>query len=70
MYIVYILKQRNDKMNSAQYETARNLVGTEINELEYIDHIVMQDSKEFFQVIHLNGNERLVEISEHLSTLS
>ena len=43
---------------------ARNLVGTEINEVEYIDHIVIQDSKAYFQVIHLNGQERLIEVSE------
>jgi len=43
---------------------ARNLVGTEINELEYIDHLVLENSKTYFQIIHLNGNKRLVEISE------
>jgi hypothetical protein len=52
---MYTLKQMTE---------ARNLVGTEINELEYIDHIVLENSKTYFHVIHLNGNERLVEISE------
>lgn len=47
-----------------QMTKATKLVGTEINELEYIDHIVIQDSKKYFQIIHLNGSERLIEIKE------
>jgi hypothetical protein len=43
---------------------SRNLVGTEINELEYIDHMVMEQGKTYFQIIHLNGQERLIEITE------
>jgi len=49
-----------------QMTKARNLVGTEINELEYIDHIVIQDSKTYFQIIHLDGSEKLIEIKELL----
>lgn len=47
-----------------QMTEAKKIVGTEVNEVEYIDHIVMENSKTYFQVIHLNGNERLIEISE------
>ena len=55
---MYTLKQMTE---------ARNLIGTEINDLEYIDHLVIENSKTYFQVIHLNGNERLVEIKEILN---
>jgi len=48
----------------SQMTEAKNLVGTEINEVEYIDHLVIENSKTYFQVIHLNGSERLLEISE------
>jgi len=50
-----------------QMTKARNLVGTEINELEYIDHIVIQDGKTYFQIIHLDGSEKLIEIKELLN---
>ncbi len=56
---MYTLKQMTE---------ARNLVGTDINELEYIDHIVIQDSKTYFQIIHLDGSEKLIEIKELLKT--
>ena len=52
--------------NSTEYQKALNLVGTEINELEYIDHIVMENGKNYFQIIHLNGGERLLEIESYL----
>ena len=51
----------------SQMTEARNLIGSEINDLEYIDHLVMENSKTYFQVIHLNGNKRLVEIKEILN---
>lgn len=47
-----------------QMESAKSLIGTEINELEYISHIVLENSKTFFQIVHLNGNERLIDITE------
>ena len=46
---------------------ARKLVGSDINDLEYIDHIVIQDNKTYFQIIHLDGHERIVEITEILN---
>lgn len=61
-------KNKNKQMYTLKQMTeAKNLVGTEINELEYIDHIVIENSKTYFQIIHLNGSERLVEISEILN---
>lgn len=45
---------------------ARNLIGTEVNEIEYIDHIVLQDGKTYFQIVSLDGSERLIEIKELL----
>lgn len=50
-----------------QMTQAKKLVGSEINDFEYIDHIVMENSNTYFQIIHLNGNERLIEISEILN---
>ena len=47
-----------------QMTKARNLVGTDINELEYIESLFIESSKTFFQVISLDGSERNLEISE------
>lgn len=53
-----------------QTQKANELVGTEINELEYIDHIVWENEKEYFQIISLNGKERLLEIASHLESVA
>ena len=55
--MTYTLKQMTE---------ARNLVGSDINDFEYVDYIVMQDSKTYFQIVHLNGSDRLAEIIEIL----
>jgi len=47
-----------------QMTEARNLVGTDINETEYVDHLVMENEKTYFQIISLKGDERLLEITE------
>ena len=52
------------KLTFEQTTKATNLVGTEINELEFINHIVWENGETFFNVIHLNGNERLVNVLE------
>ena len=49
---------------AAQMTTAKNLVGTEINELEFINCLVSENGKTYFHVIHLNGAERMIEITE------
>jgi hypothetical protein len=48
--------------NEAQYNEMMSKVGTEVNELEYIDHVVMMNNKYYFAIIHLNGKERLEEV--------
>ena len=45
-----------------QYNEMMSKIGTEVNELEYIDHVVMENQKYYFCIIHLNGNERLEEV--------
>ena len=45
-----------------QYNEMMNKVETEVNELEYIDHVILENSKYYFVIIHLNGNERLEEV--------
>ena len=52
---------------SKNIDTAKSLIGTEINELEYIDHMVIEGGKTYFSVIHLNGNERLVPVEDIMS---
>ena len=71
--LTFEVLQRSNNLKSNVMTTlnlmtkARNLVGTEINDLEYIDHLVLENSKTYFQVIHLNGDKRLVEINEILN---
>lgn len=45
-----------------QYNKMMSKIGTEINEFEYIDHVVMENGKYYFCIIHLNGNERFEEV--------
>tara|TARA_Y100000310_G_scaffold309747_1_gene354201 strand:- start:1295 stop:1471 length:177 start_codon:yes stop_codon:yes gene_type:complete len=53
-----------------QTQKANDLLGKDINELEYIDHIVWENGKEYFQVISLDGKERLLEIALHLESVA
>lgn len=53
-------------LNQKQYAAAKNLLGIELNEYEYFDHIVIQDDTYYFAVIHLNGNQRLVPVNDIL----
>lgn len=39
-------------MTLPQYIQIKNLVGSEINELEYIDHIVEQEGFTYFSIMH------------------
>lgn len=48
--------------NQAQYSEMMSKVGSEVNELEYIDHIVIENNKYHFVIIHLNGKKRLEEV--------
>jgi NACalpha-BTF3-like transcription factor len=45
-----------------QYNKMMNQVGTEVNELEYIDHVIFENNEYYFVIIHLNGNERLEKV--------
>lgn len=45
-----------------QYDGMISKIGTEVNELEYIDHLVIENGKYYFCIIHLNGNQRLEEV--------
>jgi hypothetical protein len=48
--------------NLEKYNEMMSKVGTEVNELEYIDHVVFENSNYYFCIIHLNGNERLEKV--------
>lgn len=48
--------------SQAQYNEMMNKVGTEVNELEYIDHVIIENGNYYFCIIHLNGKERLEKV--------
>lgn len=54
-------------LNPKQYETAKSLINVELNDYEYFDHIVIENDTYFFQVIHLNGNQRKVKVLDVLN---
>jgi len=49
-----------------QMESAKALLGTDVNELEYADHIVMENGNTYFQLIGLDGTERLALVSDFI----
>ena len=53
---------KTSKLTLKQSIEIKNLIDTEINEVEYIDHIVIENDTTFFNVIHLNGSERLINV--------
>jgi len=49
-----------------QMESAKALLGTDVNELEFAEHIVIENGNTYFQLIHLNGTERLALVSDFI----
>ncbi len=53
-------------MTGPKLTQAKTLLDLDYNEFEYFDHIVMENDKYYFVLVHLNGDERLLEINEVL----
>ena len=66
----YRNKQRNKNimktLTLTQMESAKALLGTDVNELEFAEHIVIENGNTYFQLIHLNGTERLALVSDFI----
>lgn len=45
-------------LNFDQYQAAIKMCGTEVNDYEYIDHVMYEGGNAYFVIIHLNGAER------------
>lgn len=56
-------------MTLLQHIEIRDLVGTDINELEYIDHIFIYGSITFFQIVHINGCTRFINALDYIANL-
>ena len=56
-------------MNLQQHTLIRSLVGAEINELEFIHHIVVELNQTFFVVCHLNGTKRIINALDYITNL-
>ena len=48
--------------NQKQYNEMMSKIGTEVNELEYIDHVTIENGDYYFNIVHLNGAKRLEKV--------
>ena len=49
-----------------QMESAKALLGHDVNELEYADHIIIENGNTYFQLVSLDGSERLALVTEFI----